>query len=152
MVHSPHELPEIDEYGLAIANGYESRIVATPIISKASDAVRSISMKIRQCIFENENFLSLYRWGFLFIFNNRVFYSIFCYFQDLFAKGNYYAFWITENELFRKFYDFEHLRIVKVNASRRYSMKIVAASFIICRVFIRILRFVDDRIMSALKG
>lgn len=61
LVHGPHELPEIDEYGLSIANGYDSRIVVTPIISRASDAVRHIPMKIRQCLYENENFLKLYR-------------------------------------------------------------------------------------------
>lgn len=61
LVHSPHELPETNEYGLGIPNGYESRLVATPIISRASDAVRHIPMKIRQCIFENESFLTLYR-------------------------------------------------------------------------------------------
>lgn len=61
LVHSPHEFPEVDEYGLPIANGFESRIVTTPVISRASDAVRHMPMKIRQCIFENENFLSLYR-------------------------------------------------------------------------------------------
>lgn len=52
---------EIDEYGLGIANGYESRIVVTPVIARASDAVRNIPMKIRQCLFESENFLDLYR-------------------------------------------------------------------------------------------
>lgn len=46
-LHSPHELPQIDEFGLGIANGYESRIVASPIISGASDAVRSTPMRIR---------------------------------------------------------------------------------------------------------
>lgn len=61
-IHSPNELPEVDHYGLSIANGFESRVVATPIISRASKAVRSMPMNIRQCIFENENFLSYYRW------------------------------------------------------------------------------------------
>lgn len=61
LVHSPHELPQAEEYGLGIANGYESRIVTTPIIARASQAVRNIPMKIRQCIFESENDLSLYR-------------------------------------------------------------------------------------------
>lgn len=61
LVHSPHELPEIDEYGLAIANGFESRIIATPVIARASNAVRHIPMNIRQCFFENENNLKLYR-------------------------------------------------------------------------------------------
>lgn len=63
LVHSPHELPETNEYGLGIANGYESRIVVTPIISRASDAVRHMPMKIRQCIFENENVLTLFRYA-----------------------------------------------------------------------------------------
>lgn len=61
LLHSPNELPEVDHYGLSIANGFESRIVTTPILSKASDAVRSMPMNIRACVFDNENFLSYYR-------------------------------------------------------------------------------------------
>lgn len=61
VLHSPHELPQIDEFGLGIANGYESRIVATPTISGASDAVRKTPMKIRQCVYQSENFLTYYR-------------------------------------------------------------------------------------------
>lgn len=61
LMNSPHELPEIDSYGLGIASGFESRIVLTPQISRASDEVRHMPMNIRQCLFENENFLKLYR-------------------------------------------------------------------------------------------
>lgn len=61
LLHSPNELPEVDYYGLGIANGFESRIVITPILSKASRAVRSMPMEIRQCLFESENPLSFYR-------------------------------------------------------------------------------------------
>lgn len=61
VLHSPHELPQIDEFGLGIATGFESRIVTTPSISGASDAVRKTPMKIRQCVYQNENFLKYYR-------------------------------------------------------------------------------------------
>lgn len=61
LLHSPHELPEVDHYGIGIANGYETRIITAPIVSAASDAVRKVSVNIRNCLFENENFLSLYR-------------------------------------------------------------------------------------------
>lgn len=61
VLHSPNELPEVSYYGLPTASGHESRIVATPVLSKASKAVRRMPMDIRQCIFENENFLSYYR-------------------------------------------------------------------------------------------
>lgn len=61
LLHSPHELPEVDHYGVGIANGYESRIITTPIVSTASKAVRKVSQNVRNCLFENENFLSFYR-------------------------------------------------------------------------------------------
>lgn len=61
VLHSPHELPQIDEFGLGIANGYESRIIANPAISSASNAVRKTPMRIRQCVYQNENFLDYYR-------------------------------------------------------------------------------------------
>lgn len=61
LLHAPHELPEVDHYGIGIANGYESRIVTSPIESTASEAVRKVSVNTRNCLFENENFLTLYR-------------------------------------------------------------------------------------------
>lgn len=62
LLHSPNELPEIEYYGLGIANGYESRIVATPIVSTSSGAIRNIPVDIRKCLFEDENSLKLYRY------------------------------------------------------------------------------------------
>lgn len=61
LLHSPNELPEIGYYGLGVANAYESQIVATPILTKSSKPVRNIPMKIRQCIYEDENFLTYYK-------------------------------------------------------------------------------------------
>lgn len=61
VLHAPHEMPQIDEYGLGIANGYESRIVTTPVISGASKAVQRTPVKIRQCVYQSENFLTYYR-------------------------------------------------------------------------------------------
>lgn len=61
ILHAPHELPQIDEYGLGIANGFESRIVATPVISGASDAVQRTPIQVRRCVYQNENFLNYYR-------------------------------------------------------------------------------------------
>lgn len=61
LLHSPNDLPKISQYGVAVPSGYETRIVIMPTLSEASKAVRSIDKKYRQCIFENENFLSYYR-------------------------------------------------------------------------------------------
>lgn len=61
LLHSSNELPEVEHYGVGIANGYESRIIASPILSTASKAIRGISRDIRKCLFENENYLKLYR-------------------------------------------------------------------------------------------
>lgn len=61
LLNRPNELPEIENYGIGIANEYESRIIASPILSTASKAIRSVSIDVRKCYFDNENFLTLYR-------------------------------------------------------------------------------------------
>lgn len=62
LLHSPDELPVVDSYGLGIANGYESHIIATPVESVASRDIRDIPVSIRNCLFENENSLKLYKY------------------------------------------------------------------------------------------
>lgn len=61
LINSPNELPEIEYYGLGISNAFESRIIATPVLAKSSKSVRHIPMKIRQCVYEDENFLTYYK-------------------------------------------------------------------------------------------
>lgn len=61
LLHSPNELPKISNYGTAISNGFETRVVVEPTLSEASYSIRSISQHIRQCKFENENTLTFYR-------------------------------------------------------------------------------------------
>lgn len=61
LLHSPNELPRVHHWGIEIANGFESRIVATPILSKGSRAVRRIPVHLRKCLFEDENKLKLYQ-------------------------------------------------------------------------------------------
>lgn len=61
LLHSPNELPKISNYGTAISNGYETRVVIEPTLSEASYSIRSIPQKIRQCVFESENTLHFYR-------------------------------------------------------------------------------------------
>lgn len=63
LLHSPNEAPMISHYGTSVSNGYETRVVITPAISEASDAVRSLPVRVRQCLFEAENYLTYYRWG-----------------------------------------------------------------------------------------
>lgn len=46
---------------VAIPVGYESRLVITPVLAEASDAILRVPKHIRNCIFENENFLKFYR-------------------------------------------------------------------------------------------
>lgn len=60
LLHAPHEVP-LPEFGVGISNGFESRMVATPLISGASKAIRRIPMHIRQCVYQSENFLTFYR-------------------------------------------------------------------------------------------
>lgn len=61
LIRNPNEHPIVTNYGLEIANGYASNIVVTPIVSEASPSIRSIPIRIRNCLFENENNLSFYR-------------------------------------------------------------------------------------------
>lgn len=67
LLHSPNELPKIAYYGSAIANGYESRVVIVPTLSEASDSVRKVPRRVRQCLYENENYLSFYRYKSFFV-------------------------------------------------------------------------------------
>lgn len=61
LLHSPNEAPQITNYGVSIASGYESRIVIIPTLSDATAAIRKMPVEVRQCYFENENYLSYYR-------------------------------------------------------------------------------------------
>lgn len=62
LLHSPNEAPRITSYGTQVSNGYESRVVITPTLSQATDAIKKLPVGIRQCYFENENYLTYYRY------------------------------------------------------------------------------------------
>lgn len=84
LLHSPNEAPRITNYGtqasvpqaintirnmkiiefhiFKVSNGYESRVVITPTLSEATDAIKKLPVGIRQCYFENENYLTYYRY------------------------------------------------------------------------------------------
>lgn len=51
----------ISNYGALIPNGLESRIVITPTISTASLEIRKLPVRVRQCLFQEENYLTYYR-------------------------------------------------------------------------------------------
>lgn len=61
LLHNPNDLPRVAYYGVAIPVGYESRLVIEPVLAEASDAILRVPKRIRNCIFENENFLKFYR-------------------------------------------------------------------------------------------
>lgn len=61
LLHSPNEAPRITNYGSAIPSGYESRVVIIPTLSDATKAIRRLPVAVRQCYFENENYLTYYR-------------------------------------------------------------------------------------------
>lgn len=56
LLHNPNDLPRVAYYGVAMP--YRSD---TPILAEASDAISRVPKHIRNCIFENENFLQFYR-------------------------------------------------------------------------------------------
>lgn len=64
LLHSPNDVPKVADYGFALPTGFESRIAITPTLDETTDAVRRIPKHIRQCVFENENFLSFFRYIF----------------------------------------------------------------------------------------
>lgn len=61
IMHSPIETPNIANYGTALTPGLETRIIINPRFSEASDRLRSIPIKQRQCIFANERQLSYFK-------------------------------------------------------------------------------------------
>lgn len=61
LLHEPHEIPPMELYGIGIANGYETRILTTPIISVASDNIQNTPKNLRRCIHQEENYLKYYR-------------------------------------------------------------------------------------------
>lgn len=61
LLHSPIETPKMANFAFSVATGHETKIVITPKISEASNLIRKIDIKKRQCIFENEANLSYYK-------------------------------------------------------------------------------------------
>lgn len=61
LLHSPVETPKIAEFGFSVEPGLESRVQITPRISDASDLIRRVPKKIRQCLFANEDNLTYFR-------------------------------------------------------------------------------------------
>ncbi|CAO1385548.1 unnamed protein product [Diamesa serratosioi] len=60
LLHSPVETPKMANYGFSVSTGLETKVVITPKISEASELIRKVPQKQRQCIFENEANLSYY--------------------------------------------------------------------------------------------
>lgn len=60
LLHSPIETPKVANYGFSISTGVEANVVINPRISEASELIRKIPIKQRQCIFANEANLSYY--------------------------------------------------------------------------------------------
>ena len=61
LLHPPSETPKISEFGFFVSPGEETRVVITPRLSDASDLIRRVPKKQRQCIFANEGNLSYFR-------------------------------------------------------------------------------------------
>lgn len=61
LLHTPTETPKISNYGFFITTGQEIRTVVEPRINDASDLIRSIPVRNRQCFFASEGNLSYFR-------------------------------------------------------------------------------------------
>lgn len=61
LLHSPVETPKIADYGFSIEPGLETRVSIAPRISDASDLIRRVPKKVRQCVFANEDNLTYFK-------------------------------------------------------------------------------------------
>lgn len=61
LLHSPIETPKMANFGFFVSPGMETKVVISPKISEASDLIRKVPIKQRQCIFANEANLSYYK-------------------------------------------------------------------------------------------
>lgn len=61
LLHNPTETPKIGNYGISLTIGTETRVVVTPRIADASDAVKSIGKSYRKCMFSHESNLTYFR-------------------------------------------------------------------------------------------
>lgn len=61
LLHPPNETPKISHFGQHIGVGRENRIVITPNIADASDQIRQVPIKQRQCVFADEIRLRYFR-------------------------------------------------------------------------------------------
>lgn len=61
LLHTPTETPKISNFGFFIAPGQEVRTVVDPKINDASQLIRNVPVKQRQCYFASEGNLSNFR-------------------------------------------------------------------------------------------
>lgn len=61
LLHTPTETPKISNYGFFVTPGQEVRTVIDPKINVASQFIRSVPVKQRQCYFASEGNLSYFR-------------------------------------------------------------------------------------------
>lgn len=61
LLHTPTETPKISNYGFFITPGQEIRTVVEPRINDASQLIRNIPVKQRNCFFASEGNLSYFR-------------------------------------------------------------------------------------------
>lgn len=61
LLHTPTETPKIADFGFTVSPGDETRVVITPNIADASNLIRKVPYKQRQCVFANEGNLTFFR-------------------------------------------------------------------------------------------
>ncbi|XP_059611819.1 pickpocket protein 28-like [Phlebotomus argentipes] len=61
LLHAPIETPKITNYGFYVAPGTETRVVVSPTINEASEMIRRVDQRQRQCVFANEYKLFYFR-------------------------------------------------------------------------------------------
>lgn len=61
ILSSPTDTPKVSDYGIFLSPGFETRIAIDPLVREATESLRSIPVKKRQCYFTNERQLQYYR-------------------------------------------------------------------------------------------
>ncbi|XP_037911902.1 pickpocket protein 28-like [Hermetia illucens] len=61
LLHSPIETAEVGDNGFSLQVGHETRAVISPIVSEATDTIRDLSQRDRQCLFNSEIDLSYFK-------------------------------------------------------------------------------------------
>jgi acid-sensing ion channel, other len=63
LLHNPNETPKLANMAFFVSTGEETRVEVRPRISDATEHIRKVQIRHRQCVFASEANLSYFRWN-----------------------------------------------------------------------------------------